>query len=83
MTPSYWLDLYTSETWNEFLAAGANVTGFRERRWKTVQKIKPGDILLCYLTGVGRWIGILEVVGSPFKDKKPIWKLSEFRPASR
>jgi len=78
MTPSYWLDLYTSETWNEFLAAGADVTGFRERRWKTVQKIKPGDILLCYLTGVGRWIGILEVVGSPFKDKKPIWKVSEF-----
>jgi hypothetical protein len=44
--------------WNEFVAAGANVTGFRERRWKTVQKIKPGDILLCYLTGIGRWIGI-------------------------
>lgn len=56
MTPSYWLDLYTFETWNEFLAAGANVIGFREKRWKTVQKIKSGDILLCYLTGVGRWI---------------------------
>jgi hypothetical protein len=78
MTPSYWLDLYTFETWNEFLAAGANVTGFREKRWKTVQKIKPGDILLCYLTGVGRWIGILEAVGPAFKDKKPIWKVSEF-----
>ena len=53
MTPSYWLNLYTFETWNEFLAAGANVTGFREKRWKTVQKIKSGDILLCYLTGIG------------------------------
>ena len=28
--------------------------------------------------GIGRWIGILEVVGAPFKDKKPIWKVSEF-----
>jgi hypothetical protein len=75
---SYWLDLFTFETWNEFLAAGASVTGFRERRWKTVQKVKPGDIFLCYLTGVGRWIGILEVVGLAFKDKKPIWKANEF-----
>jgi len=40
--------------------------------------LKPGDILLCYLTGVGRWIGILEVVGSAFKDNTPIWKQNNF-----
>jgi hypothetical protein len=78
MTPSYWLDLFTFETWNEFLAAGGAVSGFRETRWKTVQKLKPGDILLCYLTGVGRWVGILEVAGPAFKDNAPIWKVSDF-----
>jgi hypothetical protein len=78
MTPSYWLDLFTFETWTEFLAAGAAVSGFRENRWKTVQTMKPGDILLCYLTGVSRWIGILEVTGPPFKGNKPIWKVNDF-----
>jgi predicted RNA-binding protein len=70
----YWLDLFTGATWQEFLDAGGDISGFRERRWKTVQQFKPGDYLLCYLTGVSRWIGVLEVVSSPFKDISPIWK---------
>jgi hypothetical protein len=75
---SYWLDLFTGTTWEEFLAAGGEVSGFRERRWRTVQQMKPGDYLLCYLTGISRWIGVLEVVSEPFKDHTPIWKDEEF-----
>jgi hypothetical protein len=47
---NYWLDLFTGTTWQEFLDAGATVSGFRESRWSTVQKIRKGDYLLCYLT---------------------------------
>src|SRR5215218_2611337 len=71
---SYWLDLFTGVTWHEFLEAGATVSGFREGRWKTVQRIKSGDYLLCYLTGVSRFIGVLEVTSDPFKGTTPIWK---------
>src|SRR5215218_5579837 len=78
MQPTYWLDLFTHQTWREFLAAGANVSGFRENRWKTVQNMKPGDVLLCYLTGVSRWIGLLEVTGSAFRDASPIWSSADF-----
>ena len=78
MTPTYWLDLLTYETWTEFLKAATSVTGFRENRWKTVQSIKPGDIFLCYLTGVSRWIGILEVTGPAFKDIKKLWTRADF-----
>ena len=73
-TRTYWLDLFTGGTWKEFVDAGASVTGFRETRWNTVQKMKPGDCLLCYLTGVSRWIGVLEVTSEPFMDRTPIWK---------
>ena len=78
MEPTYWLDLFTHQTSKEFLAAGAKVSGFRENRWKTVQGMKPGDVLLCYLTGVSRWIGLLEVTGPAFKDTSPIWSANEF-----
>ncbi len=71
---SYWLDLFTGTTWQEFLDAGAEVSGFRERRWKTMQRIEPGDYLLCYLTGVSRFIGVLEVTSEPYWDETPIWK---------
>jgi len=73
----YWLDLFTGTTWEEFRKAGAKVSGFRYRRRSMVERIKPGDILLCYLTGVMRWIGALEVIG-PSKDKSSIWKHDEF-----
>ena len=52
MARNYWLDLFTWKSWQEFLKAGGEVSGFRKNRWKTVQRIKPGDYLLCYLTGV-------------------------------
>jgi hypothetical protein len=37
----YWLDLFTGTTWKEFLAAGGEVSGFRERRWKTCPAGQP------------------------------------------
>jgi hypothetical protein len=75
---SYWLDLFTGATWQEFLAAGGDVSGFRESRWKTMQRLKPGDYLLCYLTGISRFIGLLQVASAPFRDKSPIWKDEDF-----
>lgn len=78
MARSYWLDLFTGTTWEEFLAAGGTVSGYRETRWPVVQKIAVGDWLLCYVVGVSRWIGILEVTGGPFMDDEPIWKADLF-----
>lgn len=75
---SYWLNLFTGTTWEEFLKAGGTVSGFRESRWPAVRKVKPGDRLLCYVTGISRWIGMLEVTGEPFIDKTRIWENEEF-----
>jgi EVE domain len=76
---SYWLDLFTPQTWAEFQKAGSSVSGFRESRWAAVQKIQKGDYLLCYLTGVSRWVGVLEVTSNkPFKDHTTIWKDEAF-----
>ena len=74
---NYWLDLFTGTTWDEFRKAGATVTGFRHRMRNQVSKVQPGDILLCYMTGVMRWIGALEVQG-PSDDKRDIWKDADF-----
>jgi hypothetical protein len=51
---NYWLDLFTAVTWQEFLEAGGKVSGFRESRWSTLQKVKLGDYFLCYVTGISR-----------------------------
>lgn len=66
MARKYWLDLFTGKTWEEFLKSGATVSGFRERRRKTAEQIHPGDYLICYLTGLSRFVGILEVKSESF-----------------
>jgi len=76
--PAYWLDLFTHKSWNEFLAAGGAVSGFSAGRWTTVQKMNVGDLLLCYLTGISRFVGVLQVVGEPFTDKTVIYSDAEF-----
>lgn len=75
---SYWLDLFTTKTWNEFLDAGGTISGFREGRRTTVERLKPGDYLLCYLVRVSRFIGVLEVVSEPFHATDPIWEMDVF-----
>ncbi|HUS17781.1 MAG TPA: EVE domain-containing protein [Chloroflexia bacterium] len=77
-TRRYCLDLFSGTPWDEFHKVGAQVSGFRERRWKAVQRMKPGDYLLCYLTGVSRWIGILEVVSEAYKETTSIWADDDF-----
>ncbi len=78
MSNVYWLDLFTGKTWGEFLKAGGKISGFRESRWKTVKRIKPGDRFLCYLTGVSRFIAVLEITSEGYKDDSKIWEDEPF-----
>jgi hypothetical protein len=75
--PTYWLDLFTGTTWKEFQDAGASTSGFRHRMRGTLNRVRRGDVFLCYLTGVMRWVGALEVEG-PSKDDRPIWRGETF-----
>jgi len=75
---TYWLSLFNATTWKEFQDAGAEVMGFPETRQNTVKRIKPGDCLLGYLTGVSRWIAVLEVTSDPYDDLSRIWKQALF-----
>jgi hypothetical protein len=74
---NYWLDLFTGTTWQEFRVAGATITGFRERTRTTSTHVHAGDVFLCYLTGVKRWVGALEVVRQS-NDQRVIWADADF-----
>src|SRR5215468_2671589 len=74
---NYWLDLFTGTTWNEFRKSESKISGFRTRMRNAAAKVQPGDILLCYLTGVMRWVGALEVVCAT-DDQTKIWSDEAF-----
>jgi len=75
---NYWLDLFTGKTWEEFKKNGATVSGFRNRRRRLAKEIHPGDYLLCYLTGLSRFIGVLEVKSESYEDNTRIWEDADF-----
>ena len=69
---AYHLDLCTPETWQAFREAGATIAGFRARQQRLAkERVRPGDIFLCYLTRLSRWCGALEVESGPFLDDTP------------
>jgi predicted RNA-binding protein len=70
---AYYLDLFSPETYEAFGKSSRDVSGFRERQESSASKIKPGDKLLCYMTKLSRWFGILEVRSEYFRDNTPIF----------
>jgi predicted RNA-binding protein len=78
MAKTYWANLFSIETWREFRAAGANVSGFTERSASVVSRICRGDILLAYVIGVSRFVAVLEVTSEPYVDHDPIWKGEQY-----
>lgn len=74
----YYLDLFTGETWDEFLAHGGHITGFRETRYGVATRVTVGDRFVCYVTGISRFVGILEVKSKVYKDETPIWSNETF-----
>ena len=63
------LDLFTPETWHAFRENGAGITGFRQRHRRLAsERVKPGDVFLCYLTRLSRWCGVLQVQSGVYDD---------------
>src|SRR5690349_20545002 len=70
---AYYIDLFSPETYGAFTRSKRDVSGFRLRHKRAADQIKPGDILVCYLTRLSRWFGLLEVVDGPFVNDTPVF----------
>jgi hypothetical protein len=70
---AYFIDLFSPETYEAFGKSDRAVTGFRPRQRPAAAKVKAGDTLLCYMTRLSRWVGVLEVVDGPFDDDTPLF----------
>ena len=68
---AYYIDLFSPETYDAFSESDRTVSGFRPRHRNMAQRIKPGDRLVCYMTKLSRWVGVLEVLDGPYNDSTP------------
>lgn len=70
---SFYIDLFSPETYGAFARSPRDISGFRLRHKNIADRIKHGDVFVCYLTRLSRWFGLLEVIEGPFTDDKPIF----------
>src|ERR1051326_119342 len=70
---AYFLDLFSPETHEAFSRSDRTISGFRPRQRNVAGNVKRGDKLLCYVTRLSRWIGVLTVLDGPFIDDRPIF----------
>lgn len=61
--------LFSPDTYEAFLQTDRRNAGVRNGSKRAAARIQPGDVLVCYLTKISRWCGLLEVVGGqPYHD---------------
>lgn len=70
---SYYLDLFSPETYEIFSKSTKDLSGFRLRQENAASRIHVGDKLICYMTKLSRWVGVLEVISESFKDETPFY----------
>ena len=70
---SWWLALFTMDSWSEFRQFETSVMGFNTNKLSTVKKLKKGDYLIAYLTKVSAFVGILKVEGEHYLGTEKIW----------
>lgn len=70
---AYYTNLFSPHTYEAFSSSGRTVSGFAMRQRNLAQRLRLGDKLLCYLTKVSRWVGVLTVESAVFEDHTPIY----------
>src|SRR6266849_5434860 len=69
----YYLDHFTPHTWTAFQEHGSTISGYPGSAKSRAAAVKTGDVFICYLVGLSRWCGAIEVVEGPYIDDKPIF----------
>lgn len=70
---AYFIDLFSPETYQAFAKSPRDISGFRQKHSSRAARVQPNDMLVCYVTKLSRWIGLLTVVEGPFTDSTPIF----------
>lgn len=70
----YFLAIFNERTWNEFILNGSSVYGTTLKKRKLMETIKHGDFLICYITRISRFVGVLEITSKPYLEYTHIWE---------
>lgn len=70
---TYFLNLFSPETFEAFSQSNRDTSGFRLRQRRAADRIRLDDFLVCYVIRLSRWCGLLRVASEPFVSDDPIF----------
>lgn len=70
----YYLSVFTPANWCKLLETDAALYGVHEFYANLFARVRPGDFLICYLSGASRFVGALRITSLPFSDTARVWK---------
>jgi hypothetical protein len=71
--PTYWMLVSSPENFERSRARGFDLAGMKSRHGKKAERVKAGDKVIFYLTGVQAFGGTAEATGPAYEDHEPIW----------
>jgi hypothetical protein len=69
----YFVHVFSPETYEAFSRSDRTVSGFGLRQQGIAGRLMAGDRLVCYMTKLSRWVGVLEVLEGPYVDETPLF----------
>ena len=72
--PNYWMLVSSLENFLLSREKGFTIAGMKSRHRKKAEKVRPGDKVIFYLTGVLKFGGIAEATSGYSEDHSPLWE---------
>lgn len=71
--PTTWILTGSPENFAATREHGFRLVGRKEGRRRQAESMEPGDVVVFYLTRVGRFAGAVRLTSELFEDREPVW----------
>jgi len=73
-TPNHWIVVGSPENFARTKELGFTIQGLKSRHRKKAERMKPGDKIAYYITGLKAFAGIATITSEYFESHEQIWK---------
>ena len=80
--PTYWIIVGSAENYRRTAERGFTVQGIKSRHRKKAERMRPGDKIVYYLTGLKAFAAISTITSPSFESHELIWQSGEPKKAA-
>jgi hypothetical protein len=73
-SPTYWIIVGSPDNFKRTAERGFTIQGIKSRHRKKAERMKPGDKIIYYLTGIKVFAGISTITSPYFESHERIWQ---------